>query len=33
MAPAGFETAVSANEPPLAHALDSAATGIGILYM
>jgi len=33
MAPAGCETAIPANKPPQAHALDSAATGIGILYM
>jgi hypothetical protein len=29
MPPAGFEPAISANEPPQTHASDSAATGIG----
>jgi len=33
MVPAGCETAIPANEPPQAHALDSATAGIGIMYM
>jgi len=31
-APAGFEPAVPASERPETHALDCAATGIGIIY-
>jgi hypothetical protein len=30
MSPAGFETAISASEPPQTQALDRAATGIGV---
>jgi hypothetical protein len=30
MPPAGFEAAIPANEPPQTHALDSAATRIGL---
>ena len=29
MSPAGFEPAIPASERPKAHALDSAATGVG----
>jgi len=28
----GFEPAIPKSEPPQAHTLDSAATGIGLLY-
>jgi hypothetical protein len=30
MPPAGFEPAIPASEPPQTHALDRAATGIGV---
>jgi hypothetical protein len=33
MPPAGFEPAIPASERPQTHALDSAATGIGLLEL
>ena len=33
MSPAGFETAIPANERPQTHALDRAPTGNGIIYL
>ena len=33
MRPAGFETTIPASEQPQAHALDCAATGVGISHL
>ena len=33
MSPVGFELAIAAREPPQTHALDRAATGIGIIII